>query len=137
MPQLPALTLKILLVDADDARATDLTKLLGATGFHHVRHVPGGASLADEVTAFMPGVVIIDMALPDRDTLEGLRQNSARVPRPVLVFADDPVLVEEAIAAGVSFYHVGDGQAIKPILTAAIALFRLHRQTEKKGATPP
>lgn len=106
MPQLPALTSKILLVDADDARAADLTKLLGAAGFHHVRRVPSGAFVADEVAAFMPDVIIIDMALPDRDTLEGLRQSSARAPRSVVVFADDPIFAEEAIAAGVSFYHV-------------------------------
>ncbi|MGA7673587.1 MAG: response regulator [Rhizomicrobium sp.] len=130
----PVLTLKVLLVDADGARAAGLARVLGTAGFHHVRHVPGGVSLADDVAAFTPDVMIVDMALPDRDTLEGLRQSSGRAPRPAVLFADDPALAAEAIAAGVHAYHFDEtgAQEIKPILIAAIALFR-HRP---KSADP-
>ena len=92
------------------------------------------AFLADDVAAFTPDVMIVDMALPDRDTLEGLRQSSGRAPRPAVLFADDPALAAEAIAAGVHAYHFDEtgAQEIKPILIAAIALFR-HRP---KSADP-
>lgn len=94
----------------------------------------GRRFLADDVAAFTPDVMIVDMALPDRDTLEGLRQSSGRAPRPAVLFADDPALAAEAIAAGVHAYHFDEtgAQEIKPILIAAIALFR-HRP---KSADP-
>ena len=70
------------------------------------------------------------MALPDRDTLEGIRAVSDD--RPIVMFAgsDDPAFAEEAIAAGVCSYNLS-GVAladVRPILSAAIALFRRHRR---------
>jgi len=44
----------------------------------------------------------MDMVLPDRDALEGMRALSASAPKPIVMFSDrdDPAFVEDAIAAG-------------------------------------
>jgi len=126
MPQLPALTSKVLIVDADDARAGGLTTLLGSADIHRVQRATGGASLADDVAAAMPDIIVADMGSPDRDTLEGLPQDPER---PIVPLAGDP----QAVAAGVSFYCAGhvDERAAKPILAAAIAAFRGHGHAER------
>ena len=89
-------------------------------------------SLLDAVSAQAPDVVLIDMARPDRDALESLRLLSARDPRPIVLFVDqdDPQFMEEAISAGVSSYNVlgTPPPDVKPILRAAVALFRQHQQ---------
>ena len=38
--------------------------------------------------ALAPDLVIFDMALPDRDTLEGVRALSSAAPRPIVMFSD-------------------------------------------------
>jgi response regulator NasT len=72
------------------------------------------------------------MARPDRDGLDDLRRAGVANPRPVVMFVDrdDRAFMEEAIAAGVSSYNVV-GTAfpdIKPIVMAAVAIFRKHQQ---------
>lgn len=123
--------LTVLLVDSNGRRAADLAKLLTEAGDYRVHHHAGGLGLAAQVAALAPDVVLIDMALPDRDTLEGLRQVSNPCPVVLMTEQSDSVFVEEAIEAGVCSYHVGsvDAAAVRPILTAAVALFRRHRQT--------
>ena len=123
MLQLPALTWRILLVDADGARAGGLTALLGSAGFHRVRRTTGGISLAEDVAEAAPEVIVADMGSPDRDTLEGLPHNPER---PIVPVVGDP----QSVAAGVSFYRVGhvDAPTIEPIQAAAIAAFRSHPQ---------
>jgi response regulator NasT len=137
---MPAAGLTILLVDANGRRAAELARLLASTGDHRVHHTSGGAGLADEVVALKPSVVLIDMSLPDRDTLEGLRQVSSRAPCPIVLMTEETAedFVEEAIQAGVCSYHVGgvDPAAIRPILAAAIALFVRHqRATSERDAS--
>lgn len=89
-------------------------------------------SLAEAVALLLPDVVLVDMARPDRDALDGIRQVTASHLRPVVLFVDedDPSFMEAAISAGVSSYNVL-GLAppdVKPILRAAVALFRRHQQ---------
>jgi two-component system, response regulator / RNA-binding antiterminator len=131
--------LTVLLVDANGRRAAELAQLLACTGAYTVRHTTGGVGLADEVVALKPSVVVVDMNLPDRDTLEGLRQVSTRSPCPVVLMTEESAedFVEEAIAAGVCSYHVGgvDPAAIRPVLTAAIALFRRHQLASSERDT--
>jgi response regulator NasT len=90
-------------------------------------------ALLDAVAAHAPDVVLVDMARPDRDALESLRQLSAQAPRPIALFIDqdDPSFMEEAISAGVSSYNVlgTPPPDVKPILRAAVALFRQHQRT--------
>jgi response regulator NasT len=80
------------------------------------------------VQRFAPDVVIVDMARPDRDGLDSVRLLNHQRILPVLMFVDedDPAFMEEAIAAGVSSYHVHgvDLPAIKPVLRAALAVFQ-------------
>jgi len=128
---MPQLGLTILLVDANGRRAADLARHLQEHGDYRVCHHSGGLGLAAQVASLRPDVVLIDMSLPDRDTLEGLRQVSSSTPCPVVLMTEETeaAFVEEAIAAGVCSYHVGgvDEGALRPILSAAIALFRRHQ----------
>ncbi len=72
----------------------------------------------------------------DRDSIEGVRTVTKKEPRPVVLFVDhdDPDLMEEAIAAGVSSYNVVGAAmpAVKPVVQAAVALFRRYQETEEK-----
>ncbi len=138
--RMPASGLTILLVDANGRRAAELARLLADAGEHQVHHSLGGVGLVEEVSALKPSVVLIDMNLPDRDTIEGLRQVSSRSPCPVVLLTEETAedFVEEAIQAGVCSYHVGniDPAAIRPILAAAIALFARHqRTTDERNAS--
>ena len=128
--------LKILLVDTDADRARALEDQLSQSGFAQILRVPEGPDLAASVERVKPDLIIIDMALPDRDALEDIRTVSQN--QPVVVFAggDDPSFAEEAIAAGVCSYNLSGVafQDVKPIMSSAIALFRRYRQVEDELA---
>ena len=124
--------MKVLLADEDADRARDLAAALIADPGIDVVRLQAGASLPEAVAHHRPDVVLVDMARPDRDALDGLRRVSADAPRPVVLFVDedDPGFMEEAIAAGVCSYnvaHVAPPDA-RPLLRAAVALFRRHRE---------
>jgi response regulator NasT len=120
---------KVLLADSDADRAQAIERDL--QGVELVRLVPG-ASLRDAVLLHRPDVVLIDMALPDRDALDGLR----RVEAPIVLFVDqdDPAFMEAAIDAGISSYNVIGAElpAVKPIVAAAVALYRKHRAEQNE-----
>jgi response regulator NasT len=127
---------KVLLADDDAERARLLARALETDPGLAVVRIGVDEALSDAVAAHAPDVVIVDMARPDRDALEGVRQLASRNPRPVVVFVDqdDPGFMEEAIGAGVSSYNVL-GLAppdVKPILRAAVALFRQHRRMREE-----
>ncbi len=128
--------LRILLIDSDETRAQALTESLGRAGFAEVLHAGEGANLSEAVERTKPDLIIIDMALPDRDALEDVRAVSAD--KPVVMFADsdDPSFVEDAIAAGVCSYNLSGiaFQDVKPIMASAIALFRRYRRVEDELA---
>jgi len=92
-----------------------------------------GELLADAVNRFQPDVVLVDIARPDRDTLEGLRLLGQSQPRAVVLFVDqdDAEFMAGAIAAGVVSYNVDavDAAKVKPILRSAMALFGSHQAT--------
>ena len=125
--------MKILLADDDADRVRLLMQALAADPGVSVLRLRPDESLLDAVAAHQPDVVLVDMARPDRDALESLRVLSARAPRPVVLFVDqdDPQFMEAAISAGVSSYNVlgTPPPDVKPILRAAVALFRQHQQT--------
>jgi response regulator NasT len=127
---------KVLLADDDAERASLLANVLEADPGLVVARTRAGELLLDAVAAHAPDVVIVDMARPDRDALEGVRQLASRNPRPVVVFVDedDPGFMEAAIGAGVSSYNVLGlpPPDVKPILRAAVALFRRHHQTREE-----
>jgi two-component system, response regulator / RNA-binding antiterminator len=123
---------KVLLADDDAERAGAVARVLKDPGLTVLRLKPD-QSLAEAVASLTPDVVLVDMARPDRDALDGIRVMATLIPRPVVLFvdADDPAFMEEAINAGVSSYNaVGmPPPDVKPILRAAVALFRQHQQT--------
>ncbi len=129
--------MKILLADDDADRVRLLMRGLATDAGVTVLRLPARASLLDAVAANAPDVVLMDMARPDRDALESLRQLSAQNPRPIVLFVDqdDPQFMEAAIAAGVSSYNVVGMPPpdVKPILRAAVALFRQHQQTRVRA----
>ena len=128
--------LRILLIDSDETRAQALTESLARAGFAEVLHAREGTNLSETVERTKPDLIIIDMALPDRDALEDVRAVSAD--KPVVMFADsdDPSFVEDAIAAGVCSYNLSGiaFQDVKPIMASAIALFRRYRRVEDELA---
>ena len=76
-----------------------------------------------------PDIILIDLANPDRDTLEHISLVSQAKSRPVAMFVDhtDEGMTQAAIEAGLSAYVVNGLQMdrIKPVLETAIARFRL------------
>jgi response regulator NasT len=85
------------------------------------------ANLTQRVQALAPDVVIIDLANPDRDTLESMFQVSREVRRPIAMFVDqsDNAAIAASIEAGVSAYVV-DGlkkERVRPIVEMAVSRF--------------
>lgn len=129
------MTLRILLIDTDAERAHALEKTLSQSGYAQVTRA-GAEDLAAAVDRSRPDLIIIDMALPDRDALEDIRAVAAA--NPIVMFAgtDDPTFAQEAIAAGVCSYNLS-GVAladVKPIMASAIALFQRYRHVETELA---
>lgn len=124
--------LKILLIDTDADRAQALEEVLCGSDYAQVLRAPEGTGRADAVDRFKPDLIIVDMALPDRDALEDIRLVSAGHPIVMFAGSNDPAFAEEAIAAGVCSYNLSGVplQDIKPIMASAIALFRRYRQVE-------
>lgn len=124
--------MKVLLADDDAERAGAVARVLAVDPGLVVLRMKAGEALADAVASLAPDVVLVDMARPDRDALDGIRQVAALNTRPVVLFVDedDPAFMEEAITAGVSSYNaIGMlPPDVKPILRAAVALFRRHQQ---------
>jgi response regulator NasT len=123
---------KVLLADDDAERAGAVARVLAADEGVVVLRLKLSESLVEAVAALAPDVILVDMARPDRDALDGIRQVAALNAHPVVLFVDqdDPAFMEEAIDAGVSSYNaIGmPPPDVKPVLRAAIALFRRHQQ---------
>jgi response regulator NasT len=129
------MALTVLLIDSDDARAHALEQKLAGPGFARVVRAQA-SDIAAVVEQQRPDLIIVDMALPDRDTLEDIRSVSSA--NPVVMFAgtDDPAFACEAIAAGVCSYNLSGVafQDVRPIMASAIALFQRHRHVETELA---
>ncbi|HJT44146.1 MAG TPA: ANTAR domain-containing protein [Rhizomicrobium sp.] len=127
--------LTILLIDTDENRAHALEDKLSESGFARIVRAQG-PDLATEVERAKPDLVIIDMALPDRDALEDIRIVSAESPVVMFAGTDDPAFAQEAIAAGVCSYNLSGValQDVRPIMASAIALFQRYRHVETELA---
>jgi response regulator NasT len=132
------MSLKILVVDSEPERARMLERALAGAGFSNVARAGGGADLVEAVRRIAPDLVIIDMALPDRDALEGVRALSSSAPRPIVMFSDkdDPAFVEDAIAAGVCSYNLSgvSDRDMKAIVASAVAHFKRYARVESELA---
>jgi two-component system, response regulator / RNA-binding antiterminator len=120
--------LRVVLVDADAARAAVLAEALADQDCELVAALGSEVDLAEQVRTLRPDVIVIDMDSPRRDTLESMRAIHRDQPRPIVMFVDDddPGLIDQAIRAGVSAYIIDglDAKRVRPILDVAIARFR-------------
>ncbi len=125
--------MKILVADRDGKRAAALAaQLQTQDDAFSITLTQEGEILLDAIRRTAPDIVIVDMARADRDSLESVRALNVKPVLPVIMFVDDEdtAFMEEAIAAGVSSYHVTgvDLPAIKPILRTATAFFKRTQQ---------
>ncbi|MGF1547123.1 MAG: ANTAR domain-containing response regulator [Thiotrichales bacterium] len=119
--------MRILLVDADDKRAITLTRELKSAGHKVIGRIADAYALIEGVARVRPDIIIIDMASPDRDTLESMRLLSRDDPSPIVMFAErsDPLTIRKAIQAGVSAYVVDQVsvERLQSVMQVAIARF--------------
>ncbi|MEC7667624.1 MAG: response regulator, partial [Pseudomonadota bacterium] len=112
--------LRILVVEPDPERAHSIIDALTADGWTNL-HVVGDVTALDrKMKTLSPDIVLIDLANPDRDTLEHISMVSDAKSRPVAMFVDktDDTMTQAAIQAGLSAYVV-DGlhmNRIKPVI---------------------
>lgn len=122
------MALRVLLVDQEPDRASTLESVLRDEGYELVAKVAPDPEFVARVRALAPDVIIVDMALPDRDTLEYMATITRDQPKPIVMFADasDETMIGRAVEAGVSAYVVDgiDPQRVKPVVDVAIAQFR-------------
>ncbi len=131
--------LNILVIDENTDRAQVLEQGLVESGYARVMVIHSMSNLLQRVQALAPDVIIIDLASPDRDTLESMFQVSREVRRPIAMFVDqsDSEAITSAIEAGVSAYVV-DGlrkDRVKPIVEMAVSRFnafdRMRRERDE------
>jgi response regulator NasT len=122
----------VLLADTEIERARIVEAYLASSGTIEIVRPGPGESLADAVQRHAPDVLLVDMARPDRDSLDGIRQVTALGPQAIVLFVDrdDPEFMEQAISAGVSSYNVVGANVpdVKPIVKSAIALFKRYQR---------
>ncbi len=121
------MSLSVLLVDDDPARAAIVEPALRAAGYEVVMVADTAAAMLAQVRARRPDVIIIDRDSPDRDTLEHVCMITRDDPRPIVMFTQDQdrALMREALEAGVNAYVV-DGlsaERVRPIVEVALARF--------------
>ncbi|MBB04934.1 ANTAR domain-containing response regulator [Pseudooceanicola sp.] len=124
--------LSIIVVEADRDRALQIVDSLRLAGDFDIQVIAEPTSLARQIQARQPDVVLIDIENPSRDILEELALASGPMDRPVAMFVDrtEEGLSTAAIEAGISAYVV-DGMKpdrLKPVLDAAIARFRMFQR---------
>jgi len=128
--------LKILVASDGRQSAALAARLRAQHEDFDVATVDNGEDLLAAVRRATPDFVIVDMARPDRDGLDSVRALSTKQMLPVVMFVDDddPAFMEDAVAAGVSSYHVYDKSIppIKPILRIAMAYFKRNRDLNNR-----
>ena len=119
---------------ADPDRSAAIENALRSAGASVILRPDGREPLLAAVARLLPEVVVVGMQRPARDTLDDVRHMPRHAPRPLVMFVDmdDPAFMEAAIEAGVSSYNVVGTRLpdIKPIIQAAIAMFRRFRAIE-------
>ena len=128
--------LKILVVEPEHTKAREIIDALKDGGWADVTVIGTPAALVRTMKALEPDIVLIDLANPDRDTLEHLSLVSDAKSRPVAMFVDqtDEAMTQAAISAGLSAYVVNGLQKdrIKPVLETAIARFNLFQKMQSE-----
>ena len=132
--------LRVLVVDQNPDRADIVRRaLIEANADHQVEVAPGSGDLLTLLRAAQPDIVIVDLDLPDRDTIEQLRMSTQEMPRPIVMFVDrsDTDTMRAAISAGVSAYVVDGltGKRVKSVLDVAVARFQAFEQLRQELET--
>lgn len=129
-------SLRILVVEPDAEKARDIIDALTAAGWLDVKALAQITSLTRTVKEFAPDIVLIDLANPDRDTLEHISYATESEKRAVALFVDqtDDNLTKAALNAGISAYVVDGLQMsrIKSVLETAITRFQIMRQMQSE-----
>ncbi|WP_299368672.1 ANTAR domain-containing protein [uncultured Tateyamaria sp.] len=128
--------LRILVVEPNPERVREIVDALSEAGWSDVKALAQISALDRTVKDFAPDIVLIDLANPDRDTLEHISYATETTKRAVALFVDqtDDDLTQAALNAGVSAYVV-DGlkmERIKAVLQTAIARFKIMRQMQSE-----
>jgi response regulator NasT len=130
----PLAELRVMLIDESQERSAALADLLQSVECDVIASLSPEEDLLSQVARHRPDVVIIDIDLPSRDTLESLRSVQASDPRPMVMFSQDDngETIRRAVQAGVSAYVVDGVQAhrVRPILEVAIVRFDEHRRLQ-------
>jgi response regulator NasT len=126
--------LKALIVDDSPIRAAIIEDGLREAGFTRVQRLDTTDRLIARIGEIDPDIVVIDLANPQRDTLEQMFLVSRLIKRPVTMFVDqsDSDQTRAAIEAGVSAYVV-DGlrrDRVKTIVEMCVTRFRAYQQLE-------
>ena len=119
--------LRIAVIDRNPVRVAILMEGLREAGYTNVIRVEATHSSASQLAALEADVIVVDLASPNRDSLEHMFQVSRSLARPIAMFVDttDAETTEAAILSGVSAYVV-DGlrkERVKPIIEMAISRF--------------
>lgn len=127
---------RVMLVDDTPTQSAILEQALLDQGLTVVCRLESAQSLIKNVEIHQPDIIIMDLASPDRDTLENMTVLNQHNPKPVIMFSEegDSKIITQAIQAGASAYIV-DGLnplRVKPILDVAIAHFREHQALRKE-----
>lgn len=120
--------MRIVIVDDSGLRATVLEQGLREAGYEDIHLVPPQGAFVARIERIGPDVVLMDLGIPSRDTLEEMLTVSRALARPIAMFVDqsDEEMIGAAIDAGVSAYVV-DGlrkDRVKPVLNLAIRRFQ-------------
>ncbi|ANJ66012.1 hypothetical protein A9404_00200 [Halothiobacillus diazotrophicus] len=133
------MALKVIIIDQNPDRTAVLEQAMLDLGHKVVALLGANDDILTAVHQNKPDVILIDMALPDRDTLEAMRLITNEIPRPIVMFAEqsDSQTINEAIASGVSAYVVDglDPRRLRPIMDVAIARFKEHQALKSELET--
>jgi response regulator NasT len=128
--------MRIVIVDENAARSAIIESGLREAGYDDIVRLSEKAALLKRLEALEPDVVLIDLANPNRDSLEAMLTVSRTVRRPVAMFVDqsDAAMIQAAVDAGVSAYIV-DGlrkERVKAILDMAISRFNAYERLRRE-----
>ncbi|MCG7600090.1 ANTAR domain-containing protein [Halomonas sp. McH1-25] len=125
------MAIRVLIVDTKDERSQALERALAEAGFEVVSTVDEQDDLYSTMEALQPDAVIVDAALPSRDTLEHLGQLGRRYPKPMIMLAEEetPDLTQQATRAGVSAYVIDSisPALVRSMLNVSISSFESFR----------
>lgn len=106
---------KILVID-DDPAMTDLLKLLLRQTGAEIRTVNDGRSGISMTRSFCPGIIILDLMMPEMDGWQVCKEIRTFDDVPILILSalDSPGLVAAALDAG------ADDYLIKPVTSSVL-----------------